>query len=571
MPLLAVAALLAVVAALVYKKANQYPKGYFGNPLGIPVELAANFGEVRSNHFHMGLDIRTNGRENLPIYAAANGFISRITIEEAGFGRALFITHPNGTTSVYGHLSRFSPAIEAYVRARQYTTEHWEQDILLDAARFPVKQGMLVAYSGNTGTSEGPHLHFEIRDTRTGNNLNPLLNGFGLKDDLPPVIRGLYWYNRVKSIYETDAVPIALRGEDNIYTGADSVTYVTSPRISLGIEATDKNAASKYRLGIYKAMEYMDDSLVYCFALNGFCYNDTRYVNACIDYGKWFQQSKSIQLLCTLPGNKLPVFMGSPGTGVLHIEDKKVHPIKMLVFDAVGNRAVIKLSIKYAAPSQLASGHGKHGWKMLPGKCNIANTAHADVNFGCNAFYDTVLLSMYEEATNEANSASVLIHLHNAAVPVHDCYELGIQTTLATASPLRNHVIMQLTNDKHAIVTKGQWQGNMMKGRFSELGNIQLVIDTVPPELSFEEGDNAHFTDADNALHIQYKDNVGGAAFFKGAIDGRWALFEKKGDVFTYRFDEHCPPGKHDLQCTVADLAGNITSKNFVFYTNGHF
>ncbi len=440
-PILALSILLPVIAALVFRMTKQYPSGYYGNPLGIPVELAANFGEVRNNHFHMGLDIRTNGKENLPVYAAAGGFVSRVTIEEAGFGHALYLTHPNGTITVYGHLNRFTPALEDYVRARQYKNEQWQQDIQFSKNEFPVAMGALVAYSGNTGASEGPHLHFEIRDIRTGNNLNPLGNGFGLNDNLPPVIQGLYWYGRAKSIYQTEAIPIPIRGDDNNYSANEEVTTVSQPCISLGLEATDKNAETKYRLGIYKVMEYMDDSLVFCFALNSVCYSDTRYVNACIDYGKWFQQSKCIQLLCKLPGNKLPVFEGSPGNGVIYLEDKKVHCLKILVFDAAGNLTVIKLNVKYVGTNHTANNSLNHGRQMVPGKTNTVKTAHATANFGTNAFYDTVPFTMYEEAPTEANSASALVHLHNATVPVHDTYNLRLQTTLGANSQIgRAHV-----------------------------------------------------------------------------------------------------------------------------------
>jgi murein DD-endopeptidase MepM/ murein hydrolase activator NlpD len=179
-----------LIAAVLYRS-NQYPKGYYGSPLGIKVELAANFGEVRTDHYHMGLDIRTNGKENLPVYATADGYISRVTIEEGSFGKAIYITHPNGTMSVYGHLNKFMPALEDIVRTKQYKDERWEQDIHFTNTDLPVWKGMLVAYSGNTGASEGPHLHFEVRDVHTGNNLNPLQNGFGLKDNIAPVVHVL--------------------------------------------------------------------------------------------------------------------------------------------------------------------------------------------------------------------------------------------------------------------------------------------------------------------------------------------------------------------------------------------
>src|SRR5689334_9775979 len=145
-----------------FSQASIYPRDYFRDPLDIPIQLVSNFGELRTNHFHMGLDIRTQGRENLPVHAAAEGYISRIKIEKGGFGNAIYINHPNGYTTLYAHLNSFYPELYNYIKTKEYKEEKWEQDFDLPATLFPVKKGQLIALSGNTGASEGPHLHFEI-------------------------------------------------------------------------------------------------------------------------------------------------------------------------------------------------------------------------------------------------------------------------------------------------------------------------------------------------------------------------------------------------------------------------
>src|ERR1700743_506582 len=179
-----------------------YPQDYFRDPLDIPMSLAANFGELRPNHYHMGLDIRTQHRENLPVFAAADGYVTRIEIEPAGFGQAIYIRHPNGYTTVYGHLNRFFPALEAYVRAQQYRQQSWEVNLRIPEGLFPVKKGQFIALSGSTGGSQGPHLHFEIRRTAGDINLNPLLFGLPVPDRTPPTLVRLAWYDRTSSIYE---------------------------------------------------------------------------------------------------------------------------------------------------------------------------------------------------------------------------------------------------------------------------------------------------------------------------------------------------------------------------------
>ena len=182
---------LVVVLAIGFMR-NNYHKN-IKSPLHTELQLAANFGEIRPDHFHMGLDIRTNGKENMPVYAIEEGYISFVKIEPSGYGKAIFLNHPDGRTSVYAHLNQFTDTLESFVRRKQYATQSWQQDIRCSTDAFLVKKGELIAYSGNTGRSEGPHLHFELRDTRTGKNLNPALYGFSVTDHTAPVIQGLYW------------------------------------------------------------------------------------------------------------------------------------------------------------------------------------------------------------------------------------------------------------------------------------------------------------------------------------------------------------------------------------------
>jgi len=180
---------------------------YFSYPLSIKPRLNANFGEMRNNHFHMGLDLSTEGRENLPILASADGYLARIKIESGGFGRALYVNHPNGTTTLYAHMNRFIPAAEQFLKAKQYEQQSWKIDVNLPPDLIPLKKGQLIGYSGNTGASQGPHVHFEIRDTKTENCLNPLLYRFPLQDVTPPDVHRLVFYDRDKSIYEQSPVP----------------------------------------------------------------------------------------------------------------------------------------------------------------------------------------------------------------------------------------------------------------------------------------------------------------------------------------------------------------------------
>lgn len=163
------------------------PKNYFINPLDIPISLAGTFGEIRSDHYHTGIDIRTDGKEGLPVHAAAKGYVSRIVVSPYGYGNALYLTHPNGYVSLYGHLSHFNRAITSYVKNKQYSEEKYRQDIPVFPGQFAVNKGDTIAFSGSTGASEGPHLHFEIRNAKNDDPINPLLAGYVVEDTQAPL------------------------------------------------------------------------------------------------------------------------------------------------------------------------------------------------------------------------------------------------------------------------------------------------------------------------------------------------------------------------------------------------
>ena len=265
--------LLLLPCSVVFAQQNQreaYPKDYFRNPLGIPLQLSANFGEVRKDHFHMGLDIRTQQKENLPVYAAADGYISRVSIEQGGYGKAIYIQHPAGYTTVYGHLNSFYDTLEQFLKSKQYYDEQWEQDFSLSPQQFPVKKGQFIAFSGNTGASGGPHLHFEIRDSRTGYNLNPMLFDLGIPDNIAPYLQGLYWYDRRYSTYQTSPQRIPVTKLASGYRTTDSLVRLGSPLVSFGIRAEDKTNNSPFLFGVYEAGIWVDDSLRCYFQLNNF-------------------------------------------------------------------------------------------------------------------------------------------------------------------------------------------------------------------------------------------------------------------------------------------------------------
>src|SRR5664279_528463 len=279
-----------------------YPRNDFRNPLGVPIKLAANFGELRANHYHMGLDIRTEHRENLPVYAAADGYIYRIKIEPFGFGQAIYILHPEGYLTLYAHLNAFYPALAAWVKQKQYEKERWDLTLDPPAGLFNVKKGQQIANSGNMGGSQGPHLHFEIRTFPNDVNLNPLLFGLPVKDDTPPVIRSLSVYDRNRSFYEQQPLFITVKGKSARYTLMAPELVCNTPNPEFRIVGFNTQTGSDNPNGIYEGVIYDNGVAASGFQMNRISYNETLGINAHIDYPTHAHGGPYYQLLFRMPG-----------------------------------------------------------------------------------------------------------------------------------------------------------------------------------------------------------------------------------------------------------------------------
>jgi murein DD-endopeptidase MepM/ murein hydrolase activator NlpD len=535
---------------------NNYPQNYFRNPLNIPINLAANFGAVRSNHFHMGLDIRTNSQENLPVVAAADGYVSRIKVERYGFGNAVYITHPNGYTTVYAHLNKYFDKLDEYVKERQYKDEKWEQDIIFLPDQFPVTKGQLIALSGNTGGSAGPHLHFEIRDTKTEECINPLLFGFAIPDNVAPIISGLYWYDRRFSTYEPGANGIAVKKAGNVYTS--NVVQVNSSQISFAIKAVDK-ANQGFNLGIYDAELLMDGKLIYHFKIDKVHYNDTRYLNGCIDYTKFVRDKMSIQHLSTLPGMKLKDY-SSGSDGIINIQDNEIHNIEIILKDVKGNTSRLTTKIQLAKNSDKVSSGDK---TLKPNEVKTIKTENAEINLSKNAVYDAVNFTMFEKSDPEAVSNAVV--LNGSYIPVHDYFTLKIKSNRRLTDEEKNKTVIELNYGSDKNIIKAKWNGDWAEEEFNRLGTARLLLDNSLPSVSPSRKEGALISSG--SLRLKGTTKIGDIESFRAELDGKWLRFARVKDDFIYIFDEKCPKGSgsHTLKVTTINTAGNTNVQTFTF------
>jgi murein DD-endopeptidase MepM/ murein hydrolase activator NlpD len=544
--------------------ANSYPVGYFRDPLDIPITLAGNFGELRPGHYHMGLDIKTMARVNLPVHAAADGYIAKIKIEPAGFGRAIYINHPNGYTTLYAHLNDFNPALEAYLKKQQYQQESWRVFLEVPPNLFPVKKGDFIAYSGTTGGSQGPHLHFEIRRTVDDVNLNPLLFGLPLLDNTRPVPVRLAMYDRTKSTYEQTPKLFPLKIVGGKYTTVPAVIISNSPRISFALNAYDTHNGSANKIGIYEAALSDNDKPVADFIIDKISYNDTRYVNAHVDYKTRALGGPWLQHLSVLPGYLNSVYTRYPGNGVLDLSDGSVHSIKIVTRDAYGNSTELNSAIQFTGtPVKSVQLPGKMFYPLM---LDVFDSEDCEFYMGEKCLYDSVhIVYTRTVAPGQANISAT--HTIGAKyIPLQDSMVVRIKPTQTIAADKLGHAVMQRFAGSEKDVEKVTWQNGWASAKFRDFGSFRLVVDDQPPVIVPIGIVNGANLSRASRIVFTVRDNLGSFRNFRAELDGKWLRFTNdKGRTFIYTFDERCTPGQHNLKISVEDEAGNSTTQIYTF------
>lgn len=541
-------------------------KNYFRNPLGIPMQLTANFGELRPNHWHMGLDIRTNAKENLPVYAAAEGFIAKVGIRPQSFGRFIIINHPNGLSTLYGHLNDFYPELEAYVTAQQYKQESWSVELEFGKDQFPLSKGAFIAYSGNTGGSQGPHLHFEIFDTKSDKRLNPLLFNFPMQDNIPPALERLAMYDRNKSVFAQTPVFFTLKNTDSGYiipripvirTGLD--------KISFAIQANDKMNGGGSKNGIYSAKLYQDDTPQVSFVLDSIDYDETVYISSHIDYRYDYNGGAYLQHLSRLPGDLSPVYKHYAGDGVITLADTAVHQFSIDIKDPQGNTSQLNFSVQLADSLKKNTNYSDQQVKLAPNRALLVEKEYFKMQLPENALYDTVPLFYYSTTSTANNTVTALHQLNDASYPLHGDVTVSIRANKIIPEEWKNRLIMQRSS-KGSTIRKVNLQNGWMTATFGDFGSFQVLADLTAPQINeLGKGDTINLSSADRIV-FSPADNFGIVKKFRVELDSQWLRFTNdKSRNWIYKFDERCGYGVHQLTATATDLAGNTTTKTWWF------
>jgi Peptidase family M23 len=538
---------------------KNYLQNYFQWPVGTAPGIVANFGELRPNHYHMGLDCRTESRVNLPVLAAAYGYVSKINIDPTGFGRAIYINHPNGMTTLYAHLNEFNPEIENYIEEQQYKLKQWKVQIEVPANVLKVEKGEFIARSGNTGGSQGPHLHFEVRDTKSDKVLNPLLMGFPIEDNIAPVILKLAVYDRRYSTYEQTPKIYVLKKINGVYQPLGGKIKVNTDKVSFAISAFDKYTGSTNQNGIYSAILYNNEKAISGFQMDSISYDETRFLNAHIDFKTRNNGGPFLQYLSPLPGYQGGIYKTAKGeNGIITLNDENVHDIKIEVADAQNNLSVLKFDLVKESVSEKKN---ILGLVFEPNTINIFENDKVSFYMKDSAIYDYFHFK-YREAPNALGTA---YYLQDDDVPVQQYYPIKIKGNFNIEDT--GKIEMKMISHGRTKFKKAVYKNGWYESSFRDFGMCQLILDKTPPVVAplwgFRDGADVSKT---NKIAFSAIDNTQEIVDFTGLLDGQWLLFSNdKGKTFIYNFDKYCPPGEHSLELIVKDVVGNETRKLYRF------
>ena len=550
--------------------AQHYPKNYFAAPLDTPLILIGTFGEIRSNHFHSGIDIGTNESEGKSVYAAADGYVSRIKISNNGFGKAIYITHPNGFVTVYGHLKKFNPAIEQYVLKVQYEQKSYEVELMPNKNELIVKKKEVIAFSGSTGDAEGPHLHFEIRDGATEEPINPLLFGLHVNDSLPPVISNFRIFpvadKGILKNTDTASTFNVLKTSSGFKVSTKDTPEVYGS-IGFGIEVTDHQQNSEASLGIYSVELKIDHSSIYQYEMDRINFNDMRYVNAHIDYRSKLRDNITIQRCFRLPGNHLNIYPDTTKKGYLVCTKKGIHDLEFIVRDYIGNQSVLNVQLvcNPALSNSTYQPAPKNGTMISEQKGIQIHQTDLAVVIPAGAVYDVY---PFETSVTAAKKGmfSPVYQIGDVFVPIHSYMAIGIKPVNLPDKLISKAVLVSIDRLGTKNYEGGSWDGKFLTAKVKHFGEFTLGVDTIAPVVvkEYHDGDLKR----NSTLRFKISDEFSGIKSFNAMVDGKWLLMEynKRESMLAGDISALSKNMKHHLVLKVTDKKNNETTYEEIFY-----
>ncbi len=540
-------------------------------PLKIPLSLSGSYGELRSGRFHAGLDFRVGGVVGEKIYAFDDGYISRVVVSPDGYGNGVYIKHPDGTTSIYGHLLDFSPELNKRVKQEQYSLKSFSVDISFRPEEFPISAGEFIGRAGNSGSSAAPHLHFELRNSENTAPLNIIKHGYlDLNDKTPPIFQGVNFY----SYSESCGVPV-INLLHNCNTATSSVLKLGESSF-VGIDAVDKQAGTVAKLAVERYRVLLDTTLIFDFSIDDYTYEEQSYFNSLIVYSEKVNSGRNMIKTLKEPGNRFADRIRYKDNGLILLNDDDVHTVKIEIYDVSGNRAIRTFKVQRGevtaevamtdSSSVAPSGEIFVPWfspfvffekgitLTLP-----AASLYSSTNFTASVVTPSegVLPKIY----------SAVWRLHTPTIPLHRSAKLSL--TASVPDSLRSKALIVSLSPSGGFSSRGgTWENGAVTTTIRSFGTYCVTIDSTAPTIVPRFKNGADISRS-GQLVFTIKDELSGIADYSAEVDGEWILarYDQKFDKLWVEMDPTIVKRgkKHEIIVRVTDIKNNIKEVKYNF------
>ena len=527
------------------------------SPLDIPLAISGTFGEIRSSHFHAGLDIKTGGKQGLKVRTVLDGSVSRIRVSTTGYGKAVYIDHPNGTTSVYAHLKNFSPKIESYIKEAQYEKESYVIE------KFPknelaVLKGEVIGFSGNTGGSSGPHLHFEIRDTKNQMPFNPMIFNIDVVDTKKPVIQKLFLFH--ENNFGEDIITQKIELEkisDGLYKAPKIYTL---GKIGIGLQMYDNQDLSLFnKNGIHSIKIFMDDKIISDYNYNNIKFDDSQYLNLLIDYKEFKSKKIRVQKLFNPNNSNISFIDKDEKNGKFSIEENKSYDLLIEISDFKKNTSRIEMKITGRETNFI---HPTiEGELILPENEYLFKFKDQTVHLKKNTFYYPTRLNVYKDHDSIKINPDISLFKKS--------FSIEFFANKYDSISKRQSFIARLNKKKKIAYSPTIIKDSIFISKSVQAGTYFLAKDSIPPKIKPINFKKNQWLSKSKFLKVKIEDDLSGIKSYEGEINGKWVLFEyePKNKNLTYNFNDlKFKSGKQDLKLKVTDNVGNESIFQTTFY-----
>ena len=528
------------------------------SPIDLPLNLSGTFGEFRSSHFHYGLDVTTNKKPGYNVYSIDSGSVVRINVSTSGYGKALYINHPNGLTSVYAHLKEFSPKIQEYIKTQQYLNKSYSVQKFFNNGEMKVNKGDLIGYTGNTGGSSGPHLHFEIRDTKSQNPINPLSFNYKYDDSNRPIIKSLYLFNEDDIFKKRNPKKYEIKKiNDSLYI-ADKIVY--SNKIGIGIEVYDRQSNNNYnRNGVYEVKMFIDSVLNFSYKMDKINIDESVFRKIFYDYLLLKTKKKRIQKVYYPLNSKLNFLNHNVNTGIFKSSDKYEKDVLIEVSDWNNNKSYLNFKIEGITSNIIEK--SIDGIEVVPSQKYLIKKNNIEIGFKKNSFFNKVALNI--EYQNDT------LRIDEDIYPLRKSYNIKIYKQVEDSIIKRQSYIGLINKNGTVSYLKTNKKDNFFSTNSSILGSYTLSRDSINPEvkpLNFSL--NKDISDQ-KTIRLRIYDKTSGIKSYNVFINNKWALFEHepKSNLIFHNIDDGIiENGENKITIKVTDGVGNKTEFNSKVY-----